>query len=97
MGQPLTVTGMLLFARALEVAGQIEDAKQRAEALQALQEVVSTMAQAEQWEAATQKEAFKRLVPPCAHYPEAAYRMCGLLARVYPEKARDIAELLARY
>jgi hypothetical protein len=33
------------------------------------------------------KEHFKRLLIPCAYYPDAAYKMCGLLARLYPEQA----------
>lgn len=40
------------------------------------------------------KENFKRLLIPCAHYMDAAYRMCGLLARLYPEQASAVAEVV---
>jgi tetratricopeptide (TPR) repeat protein len=34
---------------------------------------------------------FKRLLSLCAYYRNAAYRMCGLLARFYPEQATAVA------
>jgi hypothetical protein len=40
------------------------------------------------------KVNFKQLLLPCAYYLDAAYRMCGLLARLYPEKAEKIAEVV---
>ncbi len=40
------------------------------------------------------KENFKRLVLPCAYYLDAAYKMCGLLARLYPEQASVIAQIV---
>ncbi|GAK56349.1 tetratricopeptide repeat domain protein [Candidatus Vecturithrix granuli] len=40
------------------------------------------------------KEHFKQLLIPCAAYLDSAYRMCGLLARLYPEQATAIAEIL---
>jgi tetratricopeptide (TPR) repeat protein len=35
---------------------------------------------------------FKRLLIPCAYYLDAAYTMCGLLGRMYPESADRIAK-----
>jgi hypothetical protein len=40
------------------------------------------------------KEHFKQLLLPCAYYLDAAYRMCGLLARLYPEQAAAVAEVV---
>jgi hypothetical protein len=38
---------------------------------------------------------FKKLLIPCAYYLDAAYEMCGHLARVYPEKAEEIAKVVS--
>lgn len=40
------------------------------------------------------KEHFKQLLIPCAYYIDSAYEMCGLLARLYPEQAGAIAEVV---
>lgn len=40
------------------------------------------------------KESFKHLLIPCVYYLDAAYKMCGLLARLYPEQAAGIAEVI---
>ena len=40
-------------------------------------------------------DSFKRLLLPCASYQDAAYRMCGLLARVYPDQAEAVAAEVA--
>ncbi|MEQ8997733.1 MAG: ATP-binding protein [Coleofasciculus sp. B1-GNL1-01] len=40
---------------------------------------------------------FKHLLIPCAYYLDAAYEMCGYLARLYPEKATDIANVLSEF
>jgi hypothetical protein len=40
------------------------------------------------------KTDFKRLLIPCASYLDAAYRMCGLLARLYPKQATSIAAVI---
>jgi uncharacterized protein YerC len=37
---------------------------------------------------------FKQLLIPCANYLEAAYTMCGLLARAYPDQANAIASVI---
>jgi hypothetical protein len=37
------------------------------------------------------KEHVKHLLIPCAYYLDASYRMCGLLAQLYPEQATAIA------
>ncbi|MCP4398510.1 MAG: hypothetical protein GY801_14590 [bacterium] len=42
------------------------------------------------------KEYFKRLLLPCAYYFDAAYEMCGHLARLYPGQAKAIAEILLK-
>jgi hypothetical protein len=41
------------------------------------------------------KVNFKKLWIPCAYYVDAAYRMCGHLARLYPEKAEEIAKVVS--
>ncbi len=41
------------------------------------------------------QENFKHLLIPCAYYLDAAYEMCGYLARLYPEKAEEIAKVLS--
>ncbi len=40
------------------------------------------------------RENFKRLLIPCSFYPEASYRMCGVLVRLYPEQATAIAQIV---
>lgn len=40
------------------------------------------------------RECFKKLLIPCAHYLDAAYRMCGLIARSYPEQASAVTDIL---
>jgi hypothetical protein len=42
------------------------------------------------------KEGFKRLLIPCAYYLDAAYQMRGLLARLYPEQATKVAEVVLK-
>ncbi|NER92970.1 MAG: ATP-binding protein [Symploca sp. SIO1B1] len=42
------------------------------------------------------KENFKRLLIPCAYYLDAAYQMCGHLAKLYPDQATDIAKIVAK-
>lgn len=39
-------------------------------------------------------ENFKRLLVPCANYPETAYKMCGFLSQAYPEQSMAIAEAI---
>ncbi|MEQ9669204.1 AAA family ATPase [Coleofasciculus sp. G2-EDA-02] len=43
------------------------------------------------------KENFKRLLIPCAYYLDAAYKMCGHLAQLYPHQASDIHEIANRH
>jgi tetratricopeptide (TPR) repeat protein len=38
---------------------------------------------------------FKQLLIPCAYYLDAAYEMCGHLARLYPEKAEKVAKIVS--
>jgi len=40
------------------------------------------------------REHFKQLLIPCAHYLDAAYRMSGLLALLYPEQATAVARIV---
>lgn len=40
------------------------------------------------------KENLKRLLLPISYSLEAAYRMCGLLAQVYPEQAGEVAQVV---
>jgi hypothetical protein len=42
-------------------------------------------------------EHLKRLLILCAHYLDAAYEVCGLLARVYPEQASEIARHVSEF
>lgn len=42
------------------------------------------------------QENFKKLLIPCAYYLNAAYQMCRHLARLYPEKAEDLANVLSK-
>jgi tetratricopeptide (TPR) repeat protein len=42
-------------------------------------------------------ESFKRLLIPCAFYVDAAYRMCALLVRLYPEQAEEIAGIVVKH
>ncbi|MEG4418608.1 ATP-binding protein [Microcoleus sp. LAD1_D5] len=41
------------------------------------------------------KTNFKKLLIPCVYYLDAAYRMCGYLARLYPEQASAVAKVLS--
>ncbi|NES18514.1 MAG: ATP-binding protein [Symploca sp. SIO3E6] len=43
------------------------------------------------------KENFKRLLIPCAYYLDAAYQMCGHLAKLYPDQATDIAKIVQKF
>jgi hypothetical protein len=38
------------------------------------------------------KDNFKRMLVPCAYYLDASYAMCGLLARLYPQKAIEVVK-----
>ena len=40
------------------------------------------------------KENFKQLLIPCAYYLDAAYQMCGYLAKLYPNQVTDIAKIV---
>lgn len=42
---------------------------------------------------ANDRKHFKRLLTPCAYFTDAAYWMCGLLAKLYPESAGIIGEV----
>jgi hypothetical protein len=41
------------------------------------------------------KENFKQLLIPCAYYLDAAYEMCGHLAKLYPAQATAVAEVVS--
>jgi hypothetical protein len=41
------------------------------------------------------KENFKQLLIPCAYYLDAAYKMCGHLAKLYPAQATAVAEVVS--
>lgn len=45
------------------------------------------------------KENFKKLLIPCAYYLDAAYKMCGLLARLNPEskKIEAVAKVVSEF
>lgn len=40
------------------------------------------------------RENFKRILLPCAEYLDAAYKTCGLLARLFPERANAISSIV---
>ncbi|HLF83476.1 MAG TPA: hypothetical protein VI837_04815, partial [Blastocatellia bacterium] len=44
---------------------------------------------------ANDKERFKRFLIPCAYHYGAVYRMCALLARLYPEQATAVAAVVS--
>jgi hypothetical protein len=44
-----------------------------------------------------QKTNFKRLLIERTNHLESAYRMCGLLARLYPEKVEEIAKVVREF
>ncbi|OBQ30276.1 MAG: hypothetical protein AN483_06235 [Aphanizomenon flos-aquae MDT14a] len=37
---------------------------------------------------------FKKILLPCAYYMDAAYEMCGYLAKLYPEQASSVARVI---
>jgi hypothetical protein len=41
-------------------------------------------------------ESFRDLLEPCAYFPDAACRMCGHLARLFPDRGTEIAEIIVR-
>lgn len=43
------------------------------------------------------KVNFKRLLIPCAYYLDAAYEMCGYLARLYPEQIEIVAKVVTEF
>lgn len=43
------------------------------------------------------QKTLKRLLVPGTYYSEATYRMCGLLARLYPEQAPAVAAVVSEY
>src|SRR5205807_710032 len=40
------------------------------------------------------REGFKAIMSPSSFYLRAAYRMCGLLAKLYPEQAVEIVQFV---
>jgi hypothetical protein len=46
---------------------------------------------------AKDKEGLKLFLLPCAGYPEVAYKICGMLARVFPEQATAIARVVTAH
>lgn len=49
---------------------------------------------ADEFVAMEEKMHFKRLLPPCAYYLDATYQMCSKLARLYPDQATAIADII---
>jgi hypothetical protein len=43
------------------------------------------------------KQYFKGLLVPSAYYSDVAYKMCGLLAHVYPDQAGSVAKVINGY
>ncbi len=81
------------IAEALAKAGQGERAVEVAERIQ-IERNKHLPAIAAALVEAGDKENFKRLLLPCAYHLDAAYEMCRLLARVYPQQAMAIAEVV---
>ncbi|MEG4860811.1 SMEK domain-containing protein [Microcoleus sp. K1-B6] len=85
-----------LIAQIQAIAGQVEQAMCTAEQIlnnrnQLLCHIAAILAQL------NDKESFKKkkLLIPCAYSLKTAYQMCGLLARLYPEKAETIAKVVS--
>jgi ATP/maltotriose-dependent transcriptional regulator MalT len=43
------------------------------------------------------RNGFKQLLIPCADYLDAAYKMCGYLAQLYPKQATAVAEEVSKF
>ena len=46
---------------------------------------------------ADNKKHFKQLLIPCAYYLDSAFRMCGLLAWIYPKQAIEVAKKVSEF
>jgi hypothetical protein len=46
---------------------------------------------------ANDRSAFKELLIPCAFHLQSAWKVCGMLARAYPEQSTAIAEAALRF
>ena len=80
-------------ARCEALRGQGDDAVETAMAIltnrsEFVYQVASTLVDV--WD----KRNFKALLTPCAYYLDAAYRLCGLLAKLYPDQMLAIAHVV---
>lgn len=82
-----------VIARIQAMAGKGEEAVKTVEAI--LTERNLHLPSTASWLVETgDRMNFKRLLIPCAYYLDAAYEMCTHLARLYPEKAEEIAKVV---
>ena len=81
------------IAQIQAIAGQGEEAVRTVEAIITHNKHLPDIAS---WFAETgDRVNFKHLLIPCAYYLDAAYQMCGYLARLYPEQASAVAKVLS--
>ncbi len=82
------------IAQIQAIAGQGEEAVRTVEAI--ISDHNKHLPDIASWFAETgDKPNFKKLLIPCAYYLDAAYQMCGYLARLYPEQASAVAKVLS--
>jgi predicted TIM-barrel fold metal-dependent hydrolase len=84
------------IAQIQAMAGQVEQAFRTAEQIlternQLLSHIAANLIHIKD------KDNFKKLLIPCAYSLNTAYKMCGCLAYMYPEKAESVAEVVKKF
>lgn len=90
------IGALWLIAQMQAMAGKVEQALRTAEQIltnrnQLLCHIATNLTQLKD------KDNFKKLLIPCAYSLDTAYKMCGYLAYLYPEKAESIAEIVKKF
>jgi endonuclease IV len=89
------------IAEGMAKAGEVERAvgiveREMAVRTKGLPSVLSALAErAKQGDEKSKKEGFLRLLPLCGWSLEFAYKACGLLHQLYPERGEEIAGVIA--
>jgi lipopolysaccharide biosynthesis regulator YciM len=89
------------IAEGMAKAGEVEGAvsiveREMAVRTEGLPSVLKALAErAKQGDEKSKKEGFLRLLPLCGWSLEFAYKACGLLAWLYPERGEEIAGVIA--
>jgi hypothetical protein len=85
------------MARAGEVEGAISIVeREMAVRTEGLPSILSALAErAKQGDEKSKKEGFLRLLPWCGWSLEFAYKACGLLALLYPERREEIVRVVS--